>query len=238
LKAKLARTEQEALTLRHAWATQKEQLNHVMGRNILTIFSVAAVIEATPWENDLEGARQRALRQRPEVQESRLRTKQAEYDRRLKQAEYLPDVSLMFDYIRTVDYEVLPQNVVFAGMILTWEPFDWGRKRHQLAEKTETLAQARHLSKETESQILIEVNSKFRQLQKARGEMQVTQAAQAARREKLREMMEKYKTGTVLFKDLLQTEATLAEANHAHQEALLAVWVARAEFEKALGEDR
>ncbi|MBM4293632.1 MAG: TolC family protein [Deltaproteobacteria bacterium] len=238
VKAKLARTEQDLLALRHVLATQKEQLNHVMGRNVLTAFSVAPVPEAAPLENDLEGARQRALRQRPEANESRLRTKQAEYDRRLKQAEYIPDVSLMVDYIRTFEYEVIPQNFAFAGLILTWEPFDWGRKRHQLAEKTEALAQARHLSKEAESQILIEVNSKFRQLQEARGQLKVTQMAQAATREKLREMMQKFKTGAALLKDLLQTEASLAEGNHAHQKALLAVWLTRAEYEKALGEDK
>jgi outer membrane protein TolC len=37
--------------------------------------------------------------------------------------------------------------------------------------------------------------------------------------------------------DVLESQATLAEANHQFQEALLGYWTAQAEFEKALGED-
>jgi outer membrane protein TolC len=40
----------------------------------------------------------------------------------------------------------------------------------------------------------------------------------------------------VLFRDVLQAQATVAETTHQYQQALLAFWTARAEFEKALGE--
>jgi hypothetical protein len=39
-----------------------------------------------------------------------------------------------------------------------------------------------------------------------------------------------------LLSDVLQSQSTLAEANHQFQQALLDYWTARAEFEKALGE--
>jgi outer membrane protein TolC len=41
----------------------------------------------------------------------------------------------------------------------------------------------------------------------------------------------------VLLSDVLQSQAFLAEATHEYQRALLAFWTAKAEFEKALGED-
>jgi outer membrane protein TolC len=36
----------------------------------------------------------------------------------------------------------------------------------------------------------------------------------------------------------LQSEATLAEANHQYQQALLGYWTAKAQLEKALGEEK
>ena len=56
-QARLAQEEQNQIVLRNQLATQKEQLNDLMGRNILTEFRVNPVPEATALENDLGGAR-------------------------------------------------------------------------------------------------------------------------------------------------------------------------------------
>jgi outer membrane protein TolC len=42
----------------------------------------------------------------------------------------------------------------------------------------------------------------------------------------------------VLLSDVLQSQASLSELNHQYQQALLSFWTAKAEFEKALGEDK
>ncbi len=238
VKAKLAQAEQERVTLRNNLATQKEQLNDRLGRNILTEFVINPVPEATALENDLEGARTRALRQRPEVREARLMIKQAEYDRWIKQAEYIPNISFSMSYTRAVNLEPLPENMAFAGFMMTWEVFDWGRKRRELAAKTETLAQTRNTTRETESQVMIDVNSKFRNLQATRSQLQASRASQDAAREKLKEMTDKFKNNTALLKDVLQAQTNLAEADSKYQQALSSFWTTKAEFEKATGEEK
>lgn len=238
VKAKLAQAEQDQVTLRNQLATQKEQLNDLLGRNILTQFRVNPVPEATALENDLEAARTRALKQRPEVREARLRTRQAEYDRWIKQAEYIPSINFSLSYARTVNLEPLPQNIGFAGFMLTWEPFDWGRKRRELAAKTETLAQTKNTGRETESEVLIDVNSKFRNLQASRSQLKASRAAQEAAREKVKEMVDKYKNQTALLKDVLQAETGRAETDSRYQKALSGFWTAKAELEKATGEEK
>ena len=42
----------------------------------------------------------------------------------------------------------------------------------------------------------------------------------------------------VILKDVLQAQMSLADANDEYQKALLSFWTAKADFEKALGEDR
>jgi outer membrane protein TolC len=238
VKARLAQEEQNLMVLRNRLATQKEQLNDLMGRNILTEFRVNPVPEATPLENDLEGARTRALQRRPDVRKARLRTKQAEYDRRIKQAEYIPDISFIASYTRNVNLSPVPENLGFAGFLMTWEPFDWGRRRRELAAKTETVAQTKNATRETESKILIDVDSKFRNLQASRGQLKASRATQEAAREKLKEKMDAFKNDNALLKDILEAQTQLAMADSEYQKSLDGFWTAKAEFEKATGEEK
>ena len=41
-----------------------------------------------------------------------------------------------------------------------------------------------------------------------------------------------------MLSDVLKSQASLAEATNGYQRALLTFWTAKAEFEKALGEDK
>ncbi len=64
----------------------------------------------------------------------------------------------------------------------------------------------------------------------------VTRKDQAAKREKLREVMNKYKVDSALLQEVLEVEAALGEANNKYQQAVLDYWTSRANLEKALGE--
>ena len=237
-QARLAQEEQHQIVLLNQLATEKEQLNDLIGRNILTEFRVNPVPEATALENDLEGARTRALQQRPEVREERLKIRQAEHDRRIKQSEYIPDISFIATYARTVNLSPVPENLGFAGFMMTWEPFDWGRKSPELATKTETVAQTKNAARDSESKILIDVDSNFRNLQASRGQLQASRATQVAASEKLRETINAFKNETALVKDVLEAQTRLAQANSEYQKSLSGFWTAKADFEKATGEEK
>jgi outer membrane protein len=69
LKTRLARSEYEALTQQDQLASQKEQFNQLLGRDIHTVFNVSPVPPFSRYQTDLASARERALEQRPEIQE-------------------------------------------------------------------------------------------------------------------------------------------------------------------------
>ena len=91
--------------------------------------------------------------------------------------------------------------------------------------------------REAEDRVLIDVSDKFRKLQQTRQALVVAQLAEETARETLRINTNQYKLTAALLSDVLQSQSTLAEANHQFQQALLGYWTAQAEFEKALGED-
>ena len=240
VKTRLAKTEYEALNLTNQLATEKEQLNNLLGRDVRTDFRVAAIADAVGIDADLVLARSRALDRRPELREARLKVRQAEVDRRIKKSEYIPDVSVAFTYMsfRNFNNEAIPTNSASLSVAMKWEVFDWGRKKNQLAEKDRTIEQAKNGLSEAESLVLIEVGDRFRKLQQTRQALVVAQLKQETARENMRVSISKYKLVATLFSNVLQTQATLADADYEYQKALLAFWTAKAEYEKAMGADK
>jgi outer membrane protein TolC len=84
---------------------------------------------------------------------------------------------------------------------------------------------------------VIEVNAQFRNLSEARMSVRVAALAREQTREISRVRADQYRVQAALLSDVLQAAATQADADNQYQQALAALWVARAEFERALGED-
>lgn len=236
IKTRLAQDEYEAIKLRHSLSAQKEQLNLLLGRDLRHDFATSAMPAQAFYEFDLAAAHEQALRRRPEIKEARLKMKQADYGRRIKRAEEWPEVSLTVGSFAPLGVAVLPRNVIAAGVAVKWEPFDWGRKKRELVMVRKTIEQADNALREAEAQVLLEVNIRFRKLEEARAWLAVTQAAQQAAREKLRVATNKFQHEAVLFKDVLQSQTAVTDANHQQQQALVAFLTARADFDKAIGE--
>jgi outer membrane protein TolC len=127
--ARLAKSRFELSVAENGLDTQRERLNQLLGRDLNTPFRVESFPEEDTSGLTLEDARRQATQNRPEVREAQLKTKQAEVDRRLAKAEYIPDLSLSLRYQGISNVRVLPANVTTAGFYLNWEPFDWGRKK-------------------------------------------------------------------------------------------------------------
>jgi outer membrane protein TolC len=239
VKSRVARSEYDAMTLGDQLGVQKQQLNRLLGRDVLTDFSVTATPGADTFESDLIAARARALQQRPETREARLKVKQAETDRRIKKAEYIPEVSATFQHVATANYNsFIPRSYMNVGVTVSWEVFDWGRKRHELVEKDLATEQARNGVSDAESGVLIDVNDKFNKLKQSRQMLAVTQLSRAAALENVRVHTNRYKVQMSLLKDVLQAQSQLESANDQGRQALLTYWTARAEFETAIGEDK
>lgn len=238
VKTRLAKAEYEAINLSNDLAAKKEQLNDLLGRDVRTDFRLNPIPDVSGFPTDLDSARNRALAQRPEIREARLKVQQAEVDRRIKKSEYIPDVSAAFIYLGFRNFgPAVPQNIASVGLAIKWEVYDWGRKRDELAGKDKTIEQTQDALHQAESRVLIDISDKFRKLQQTRQALVVAQLAEQTALETLRINTNKYKFTAALLSDVLQSQSTLAEANHDFQQTLLGYWTARAEFEKALGED-
>ena len=185
MKARLAKAEHEALIQRNTLASQKEQLNHLLGRELQTPLRVSEAPTLSPAAVDTATAQTRTLAQRPETRMAQLKIQQAEYDVRIKRAEYIPDLSAVVSYTRPLNVSFIPREVVYAGVQLKWEFFDWGRKQQELAERGRTLTQAQNEEREARGRVELNVNTRARTLREAHSLLRVEKLGQKTAREKL-----------------------------------------------------
>ena len=219
-------------------ASAAERLNDLMGRDIHTQFRVAPVDDADAELETPEVMEVRALQNRPDVKKATLQVRQADYDARAKKAEYIPTVNLAFDYYTTANFEsIFPSNIGTVGLSLKWEPWDWGRKHQEYAEKRVKEEQAKVTVSATERTVLLEVRNACRQLENTRRQLALSDTNERAARQKLKEVQQQVKREAVLSRDLFRAQSDLASADSNQQQALSAFWKARADLKKAIGEE-
>src|SRR5262249_44876185 len=108
----------------------------------------------------------------------------------------------------------------------------------EIEEKRRTIDQAHNSEQDTVNSVLVDVSTKYRQLRQSRSQLQVARLFQETAIESLRVVRNKYAVQAVLLKDVLQGQVNLEQYNSDYQQALLSFWNARADFERALGEEQ
>jgi outer membrane protein TolC len=237
VKAEVAKATYQLTTIEDKLADSKESLNHLLGRSVQMEFSVEPVAATLPEEQDLASARPNALGHRPEMKIAENRMHQAELATRSEKTHYIPDIAIQASYLSPVNVNFLPQNIGSVGALFTWQPWDWGEKRHKVREANLTENQAGLSLEDTREQVLLDVDSNFRRLREARAHLAVTEAARDAETEKMRNQKEAYSQQSILLSDLLKQQSSLADAESQYHQAVLGYWSARADFQKTLGEE-
>ena len=239
VKAQLVQAEYELLKMDDPIQTQKEQLNRLMGRPIdapLEI-DVSSIVESEPVT--LNDAYAEALSSRPEMRLAKVQQRKAQLERRLTSAERIPDVSLSLLALRTVNYSsVLPNSISSVGLQVTWDVFDWGRKRQEVQTKQDAEIQAGLELKDAEAHVMTDVAHQYRRIVEARKEVELAQAFQSSGTEALRVVRNRFVQREALLSDVAKLQSSLADANHRYTQALMNLATAQADFEKAMGRDR
>ena len=239
VRADLVKAEYEVLKTEDPIATQKAQLNRLMGRAVDDPLDIDAASIAEGEVLSLSEAYAEALAARPEIRLAKVQQRKAQLERRLASAARIPDVSLSLLALRTVNFSsILPNSVSSVGVQATWDVFDWGRKREEIRKKREAEEQAGLEVKDTEARIMVDVAHHYRRIAEARKEVELAQALRASHAEALRVVRNRYVQREAVLSEVVRVQSTLAEADHRFRQALLDLATSQADFETALGRDR
>ena len=228
--------EHELMSLRYAAMGYREQLNALLARGLDEAFSVQMLPPAQEDDMSLAESEERAIGSRSEVRLRRLQAQQAEFAMRASATPGMPDFSVSVAYTGFWGFQVLPLHGAMAGVLATWEPFDWGRQKAEREAKRLAHQQALIAVTEAETLVRVDVRARFRAAHEAFDRMAVCEAAREAARERLRVATERLEKGAALDRDLVEAQARVAQADFDCQQALAAYWTARAELERARAE--
>jgi outer membrane protein len=239
VQARLLHARYEWTSASNTLATHEEELNDLLGRPVESELTLDPDITLefvlpTPAE-----AMQRALAARPDLQAANLQAKQADLSRREKKAEYIPNVSLVGSYAAIHDSSLPISGNSYAevGVQVTWEPFDWGRKHHELTEKSEIVEQSRLNITNLEAKAHIEVNTALRNAEAASELLRAETLSVEAVDQSLKVAQQKYAEHAVLLNEVLKIESERESAEHDLIHARSNVQSAYASLLKSMGDD-
>jgi outer membrane protein TolC len=224
--ARLAATKLSALSAKNALATAQDQLNYLAGREVevVDVSEIARMPEA-------------AAANRPDVREAELLVEQAKLDWRLKNAERIPEVALMVSSATPFNNDRFPRNMTSAGITMSYEPFTWGRREAQLREKRHAVEQAENALRDKKAAADIEIAARMRKVEETAAQIAVRRLESEAARERLRVTKTRFQQQAARLDEMFNANATLANTAAREQEAISAYWTARADYEKAIGEE-
>lgn len=225
--ARLAGAKATELSATNTLATARDQLNYLVGEEI----------EVVPIATDHRQLTTDNPDSRPDVREAEARVQQARLDARIKQAERIPDVSLTVSRATPINFDVLPNNLTSAGLVISYEPFTWGRRSAEVAQKLRTAEQAENALRDRRAAARVEIAAQRRKVEEAEAQAAVRHLELEASRERLRVVKARFLQQAARQDEMFAASATLTQAVAQEQEAIAAYWTARADYEKAIGEE-
>lgn len=234
--ARLRRAQTDQAALEDEIASGQEQLNVWMGEPLEARFQIVTTTPALGVV-DVEEAKSRAMANRPEIREARLRIRQAEVAVRSKQLEWLPDLDLAMTHYGFLNAgNLAPKQVVLVGLNLKWEPWDWGRKKNELAGSKLRVEQAQLGLAQTEAQAKQEASRAFRDWDRAQRELSAARLEKESSEEGLRIARQRVESQVALIKEVLQAQTQWEAAGQREARARAAAGTAWANLQLAMGE--
>ncbi len=240
VSAKLAKAEYEQTRARNAFSVDRERLNQLLGRELKAGITLEAIPAAEVLELDVAQAERQALSMRPEIRQADMHTKQVNLEKRIIMSRYIPDVSVGVVYIALPGFNnsIMPRNILAPGLFINWTAWDWGRKAMQAKAHSKVEQSSALTANTTKENVLIDLHSQINKLTEARLLIDTAQLARTAAREEMRVSLNRYKYTSAKLSDVLEAQSKLSDANNSYNQALLAFWEAKAQFERALGVDQ
>ena len=149
--------------------------------------------------------------------------------------EYIPDVTLFAKHGYQDGAPFLEKNIGIFGAELTWNIFDWGKRKGEVGQRVAQQSQAEENLARIDKRIGIEIDKVYRKLERSKKMMDVTREALLLCQENERLSGNGLKAGTVTAARHAETVAALRKAEMDALQASLEYRLAQTELNKTIG---
>jgi multidrug efflux pump subunit AcrB/outer membrane protein TolC len=149
--------------------------------------------------------------------------------------EYIPDVTLFAKHGYQDGAPFVVKNLGIFGAELTWNIFDWGKRKGEVGQRVAQQSQAEENLARIDKRIGIEIDKVYRKLERSKKMVDVAREALSVWRENARLSEDRLKAGTVTAARHAETVAALKKVEMEALQASLEYRLALAELDKTIG---
>jgi outer membrane protein TolC len=234
-RAGLLQSEQTALTAELQLSDLATELNDLLGLPLDTQLDLAPVETA---RLDL-GSREEYLRiawaENPQIRAAMEAVEQAKAGIAAAKSAYIPDISALARHSYQNGVPFLTHNFGTFGLSLTYDVFDFGKRRDVVREREAKLAQAQENLERLKDGVGVQIERSYNKVERTRHMLQVATQVVKLREESDRLAANQVQQGVILVSVRRQASAANYKAQADLLQAQLAYLLAGAELEETTG---
>jgi len=233
-RATVLESQQAVLTADLQLTDLNFELNDLLGLPLETQLDLDAAVPADFEQRPREEYVQTAWSQNPQIKAAEDAVEKAHAAVGAAKAAYIPDVTA---YARQSYQDGIPffvRNFGTFGVSLTWEVFDFGKRRATLRERQDQLAEAEENVRRLKDEVAVSIQRSYDKLQRSKSLVEVAQQVVKLRQESERLAQNQLDQGVVLASERRQAAAASYKAQADWLQANLGYLLAWAELQDSL----
>jgi outer membrane protein TolC len=234
-QAGLLQSEQSLLTIDLRVSDLTSELDDLLGlpQDTALVLSPAEMTDAP--ETSRAEMLQAALAENPEIAAASESVEQAKAALTAAKSAYIPDISVFAHQSYQNGVAFLVHNFGTFGATLSYDVFDFGKRRAEVRQREEQLAQAQENVERLKEEVSVQIQQSFNKVVRTRKMLQVASQVLKLRTEGERLAQNQMVQGVVLVSARRQASAATYKAQADLLQAQLAHMLARAELQQTIG---
>ena len=234
-RAGLLQSEQTALTIDLQLSDLNTELNDLLGLPLDTPLELSAVQPASVEDRPRDEYERIAWAENPQIEAAAEAVKQAKAGVTAAKSAYIPDVTAIARHSYQNGVPFVDRNFGTFGFTLTYDVFDFGKRRATVREREAKLAEAQENLTRLQEAVSVQVERSYNKLERTKQMLQVANEVVRLRAEGERLAENQLVQGVVLVSDRRQASAASYKAQADLLQAQLAYLLAGAELEQTIG---
>jgi len=234
-KANLLQGRQALIAAENRISDVTSELNDLLGLPSDAILEVseAGLSELTELAKDQSYEEARA--RNGELRAARATLEKSHHAVRAAKYEYIPDVTIFAKHGYQDGAPFVEKNIGIFGAELTWNIFDWGKRKGDIGQRVAQQSQAAENLTRIDKRIGIEIDKVYRKLERSKQMVDVAREALSLSKENARLSENGLKAGTVTTAKHAEAVAALKKVEMDELQASLQYRLARTELDRIRG---
>ena len=176
-----------------------------------------------------------AWAENPEIRSAEETVRKASAGVSAARTKFIPDITAFARYSYQNGVPFLVHNFGTVGLNMTYDLFDFGRRRAEVRQQQTQLSEAEENLERLKDEVAVQVEQTYNKLQRTKNMVEVAQQLVALRTEGERLASNQFHQGVVLVSERRKAGAEAYKAQAGLLQANLAYVLARAELDRTLG---